>query len=173
MSEVEFLVGREVVEVRAEPSGGARVIFELGDKPEPALYADVGPAATLTVLSGEDRPLDASVGKVVAETSTTDGTLLLRSPTEGGSGATLLRTMRRGRWSGGTPQYLVVCDSDGDLSVFDSSYVPTRAEAEETIGLINRMTGWSVRVREVTEDGAILVEEGDETADARTESDDS
>ena len=173
MSEVEFLVGREVVEVRAEPSGGARVIFELGDKPEPALYADVGPAATLTVLSGEDRPLDASVGKVVAETSTTDGTLLLRFADGGRLRCDPAPDYEAWQVVGGTPQYLVVCDSDGDLSVFDSSYVPTRAEAEETIGLINRMTGWSVRVREVTEDGAILVEEGDETADARTESDDS
>ena len=39
MSDVDFLVGKTVVAVQ---ESGTRIIFELGEKPEPALYADVG-----------------------------------------------------------------------------------------------------------------------------------
>ncbi len=43
MSEIDFLVGRTVVEVRYDE----RVVFDAGAEPEPRLYADVGDAVCL------------------------------------------------------------------------------------------------------------------------------
>jgi len=40
MNELEFLVGRVIEEVRY--GHGLRIVFKLGDRVEPALYADVG-----------------------------------------------------------------------------------------------------------------------------------
>jgi hypothetical protein len=63
---------------------------------------------------------------------------------------------------GGTPQNFVVCSPGGELAVWDSTYVPSAAEAQDTIDSLNEITGWGVRVREVTETGEILVEPGSE-----------
>ena len=161
VSEVEFLVGRDVVEVRLEPAGGARIVFEVGDKPAPALYADVGPS-TYEDESGSPHPLSEMVGAIVSNTSTEDGTLLLAF-----ADGRRLRCEPHPRYEawevvGGTPQYPVVCSPGGELAVWDSTHVPSAAEAQEITDSLNEITGWGSRVREVTETGEILVEPGSE-----------
>ena len=160
MSQVAFLTGLEVIEVEIDPEGGARIIFERSDKPEPALYADIGPSAYKD-RDAHTRPLSELVGGVVSETSTERGTLHL-SFADGRE----LRCAPHADYEawqvvGGEPQNLVVCLSgDGELAVWDSSYVPSAEEAQELIDRLNGLTGWDVRVREVSETGAILVELG-------------
>ena len=114
MSEVGFLVGRTVVAVH----DGSRIIFELGDKLAPALYADVG-INTYRDKNGLDRVIASMVGNVVSDASATDGTLLL-SFTDG----SLLRCEPDAHYEawevvGGSPQYLVVCQPGGELAVGD------------------------------------------------------
>jgi hypothetical protein len=45
LSEVAFLVGKQVREIRY--GHGIRIVFDPGDRVEPALYADVGRSAVL------------------------------------------------------------------------------------------------------------------------------
>ena len=171
MSEVGFLVGRAVVAVQSNPGGGARIIFDLGDKPEPALYADVG-TCTYEDGNGVARVLVSMVRSVVSGTSTEGGTLLLSF-----AGGSLLRCEPDPRYEawqvvGGSPQYLVVCKPGGELAVWDSSHVPTKSEAEETVELLRALTGWNVQAGEITDDGGIIVELGSEPEDASVETDD-
>ena len=153
MSDIGFLVGKTVVAVH----NGSRIVFELGDKPAPALYADVG-AYTYRDKNGLDRIIASALGNAVAEASTLDGTLLL-SFTDG----SLLRCEPDPHYEawevvGGSPQYLVVCQPGGELAVWDSSHVPTAAEAERTVERLKELFGWDVEIREITDDGGIIVE---------------
>ena len=156
MSEVGFLVGRAVVAVRRNPDGRARIIFDLRDGPEPALYADIA-ACTFEDRSGATLLPASMVSSVVSDTSTDDGTLML-SYADG----SLLRCEPDARYEawqviGGSPQYLVVCQPGGELAVWDSSHVPTETEAQETAELLTRTLGWDVRVREVAETGGMML----------------
>ena len=74
---------------------------------------------------------------------------------------------------GGSPQYLVVCQPGGELTVWDSSHVPTETEAQETAELLKRTLGWDVQVHEVTETGGIIVEPRPEPRDTSVEANDS
>jgi Family of unknown function (DUF6188) len=172
MSEVGFLIGRPVVAVQGNPDETARIIFDLGDKPEPALYATVG-ACSYEDGSGVTRLLASMVDSVVSDTSTEGGTLVLSL-----SDGSLLRCEPDERYEawqvvGGSPQYLVVCEPGGELAVWDSSYVPTETEAQETVERVRELLGWDVQVREITEDGRIVVEPRSEPQDASVEADDS
>jgi hypothetical protein len=154
MSDVDFLVGKTVVAVQ---ESGTRIIFELGEKPEPALYADVGPH-TYRDDHGVDRVIASLVGSVVADTSTLNGALLL-SFTDG----SLLRCQPDPNYEawqvvGGQPQYLVVCQPGGELAVWDSSHIPTATEAEETVERVNALFGWDAQIDEITEDGGITLQ---------------
>jgi hypothetical protein len=164
MSDVGFLVGKAVVAVH----DGARIVFELGEKPEPALYADIG-IHTYRDSHGIDRVIASIVGIVVADTSTTDGALLL-SFTDG----SLLRCEPDSNYEawqvvGGWPQYLVVCQPGGELAVWDSSHIPTAAEAQETVEQINAVFGWDVQIGEITEEGGITLEPRPRPRDASVE----
>ena len=112
MSEIDFLVGRTVVEVRNDE----RVVFEAGTKPEPRLYADVGYAVC---LDSSDQPLSIGelVGRTVAEVSTSDGVLRISFA----DGATLQTepdpNVEAWQVVGGTPQALVVCLPGGEVAV--------------------------------------------------------
>ncbi len=171
MSEVGFLVGREVLEVRTEPDGSSRIVFELGDEPAPALYADVA-GSVYEDRDGTSRLLADMVGSAASDTSTDEATLVL-SFTDG----RILRCEPHPAFEawevvGGTPKHLVVCPpGGGELAVWDSSYVPSKGEAEETIDRLNEMTGWNVRVREVSETGGILVEPEPIEGSSRSEPD--
>lgn len=164
MNDVGFLVGKTVVAVH----DGARIIFELGEKPEPALYADVG-THTYRDSHGIDRVIASIVGNVVADASTPEGALLL-SFTDG----SLLRCEPDPNYEawqvvGGRPQYLVVCLPGGELAVWDSSHIPTAAEAQETVERINALFGWDVQVGEITEDGGITFKQRPRPRDASVE----
>jgi hypothetical protein len=172
MSEVGFLVGNAVVEVQRNPDGSTRIIFDLGDKPAPALYADVGSCA-YEDRGRVTRVLTGTASCVVSDTSTEHGTLVL-SFTDG----SLLRCgpdPRYEAWTvvGGSPQHLVVCEPGGEVAVWDSSHVPTDAEAHETVARLRGLLGWDVQVREITETGGIIVEPRSEPGDASVEADDS
>jgi Family of unknown function (DUF6188) len=112
VSEIDFLVGRTVVEVRYDE----RVVFEAGSKPEPRLYADVGYAIC---LDERDRPVPVEdlVGRTVSDVDTDGGVLQIRF-TDG----TTLRTdhapdVEAWQVVGGSPQALVVCLPGGELAV--------------------------------------------------------
>lgn len=114
MSEIDFLIGQTVVEVRDDD----RIVFEAGNEPEPSLYADVGRVVCLDP-DGKPLALPELVGRAISQASTTDGTLLVTFT----DGATL-RTPpdpNHEAWQvvGGTPHSLVVCLPGGELAVWD------------------------------------------------------
>jgi hypothetical protein len=155
MSDVGFLVGRAVLEIRDD----SRVIFELEDRPEPALYADVG-AYTYQDGGGKSQPLSAIVGNVVVDTSTQGGTLVVSFADGGKLSCEPDPDYEAWQVVGGAPQYLVVCMPGGELAIWDSSHVPSAAEATQIAERLNQITGWSTQVREITESGGIIVEPG-------------
>lgn len=171
MSEIEFLVGKTVVEVQRNPGGGARIIFDLGDGPAPALYADVG-SCLYEDEEGVTRVLTGMVSTVISDTSTDNGTLVL-SFTDG----SLLRCAPDPRYEawevvGGSPQHLVVCQPGGEVAVWDSSHVPSDIEAQETVERVRELLGWDVQVREISETGGIIVEPRSKPEDASVDADD-
>src|SRR5439155_8765495 len=121
---------------------------------------------------GAIRPLSEMVGGVVSESSTEGGTLRL-SFTDGRK----LRCPPHPEYEawqvvGGTPQQLVVCmPGSGELAVWDTSDVPSAEEAQKLIDRLNEMTGWYVRIREITETGGIIVERGSQEQDDSAEAD--
>jgi hypothetical protein len=174
MSEVGFLVGRVVVAVQSNPDESARIIFDLGDKPEPALYATVG-ACTYQDSQGVTRLLASMVNSAVSDTSTEGGTLVLSF-----ADGSLLRCEPDERYEawqvvGGSPQHLVVCEPGGELAVWDSTYVPSETEAQEMVERLQGMgvLGSDAQVREITETGGIIVEPRSKPRDTSVEADDS
>jgi hypothetical protein len=114
VGELAFLVGETVVEVR----DGDRIVFEAGPKPEPRLYADVGPSVCADT-EGAPLCMEALVGRTVASVSTTDSVLVLTFA----DGATLRcdPSAEYEAWQvvGGSPENLVVCMPGGELAVWD------------------------------------------------------
>lgn len=157
MSEVEFLVGREVIEVRSKPDGSTLIIFERGDGAEPRLYASLGSGAHYDVTGGTAAG-ESFVGKVVSSTSTEGGTLALRFAS--GESMRCEPDADYEAWQvvGGWPQSLVVCTPGGELAIVDSTHVPSTEEAQRTIDQLSELTGWNVRLREVTDTGGIIVD---------------
>jgi Family of unknown function (DUF6188) len=152
VSEVEFLVGRPVSEVRDT----SRIVFVDGGGDVPSLYADVGECVCSNV-NGEPLAVPHLAGRTVSATSTEAGTLGISFA----DGATLRCDPDENyeAWEvvGGDPQYLVVCMPGGELAVWDSSHIPSAAEAQE---VAVRVAGPGARVREVTARGSIIVEPG-------------
>ena len=114
MSEIDFLIGQTVVEVRDED----RIVFEAGKEAEPSLYADVGRVVCLD-RDGKRLALIELVGRAISQVSTAAGTLLVTFA----DGATM-RTHPdpdHEAWQivGGTPHSLVVCLPGGELAVWD------------------------------------------------------
>jgi len=115
MSEVAFLVGQTVTEIRDDN----RVVFVSGDKPEPSLYVDVGECA-VTSADGQSQPLESLVGLAVTATSTSGDVLVLEF-----NDGSILRNEPHPEYEawqvvGGDPQYLVVCLPGGELAVWDA-----------------------------------------------------
>ena len=150
MSEIEFLVGEVVAEVRDD----CWVIFKVGDDSQPRVYASVANAVCADA-DGASLPLADLVGRSVAAATTDCGALTL----EFVDGASLLSQPdpRFEAWEvvGGNPQYLVVCQPGGELAVWDERYNPSREEAEQTV---KRLFGPDWRLHEVTESGRITAE---------------
>ena len=112
MSEIDFLVGRTIIEVRDDE----RVVFEAGVEPEPRLYADIGDAVCLD-SHGEPLVVDDLAGRTVAQVSSVGGALQIAF-TDG----TTLRSepdpnVEAWQVVGGTPHALVVCLPGGELAV--------------------------------------------------------
>jgi Family of unknown function (DUF6188) len=144
MSEIDFLVGQTVVELRY-PANGLRVVFDAGERVEPALYADIEEAFAFTDGSGEihqirlDEPSTlASVlsiaGQTVVAVSTDDAVLDL-SFADGSS----LRCDPHPEYEawqvvGGSPQRLVVCVEPGELAVWDDSSEANAIGLDELLG---------------------------------------
>lgn len=55
VSDLDFLIGQTVNELRYSAPGSLRMVFDPGDKPKPALYADLGPLDFID-WKGEPRP---------------------------------------------------------------------------------------------------------------------
>jgi hypothetical protein len=133
MNVVEFLIGRVVEEVRY--GSGLRIVFDLGDRVEPALYADLG-RFVFTDPDGvehqvdEDDPVSVGpalsmVGQTVASAAT-DDRAALELRVSNGSGLRCEPDERFEAWQvvGGSPASLIVCVGPGDLGVWDRGTRP-------------------------------------------------
>jgi hypothetical protein len=130
MSEVDFLIGRTVKELRY-PVNGLRIVFDAGDRVEPALYADVAQYLSYIDASGTLTSVDikepSSLGAVLGiagetvEAVSTDDAVLSLVFADGSS----LRCEPHPDYEawqvvGGTPQCLVVCAGPEDgLAVWE------------------------------------------------------
>jgi hypothetical protein len=131
MSEIDFLVGRTVREIRYSTPGNLRIVFDAGDMVEPALYADVGhctyvdAAGAAHDITPEDPstvgPVLASVGQPLATVSTSGGTLELRFSIGGYLRCEWAEEYEAWQVVGGSPQHLVVCLRGGELAVWDNT----------------------------------------------------
>jgi hypothetical protein len=112
VSEIDFLVGQTVVEVRYDE----RVVFDSGIEPEPRLYADVGSAVCLDG-HGAHVSVEDLAGRTIGEVSTNGGVLQIGFT----DGATLRSEpdpdVEAWQVVGGRPQSLVVCLPGGELAV--------------------------------------------------------
>jgi Family of unknown function (DUF6188) len=117
MNEVAFLAGRVIVEVRY--GHGLRIVLDLGDRVEPALYVDVSCFVFTNAEGLQDRvdaddpvtvgPSLSMVGQTVVSALTDDHAALELGLSDGSS----LRCEPDERFEawqvvGGSPQYLVV-----------------------------------------------------------------
>lgn len=127
MSEIDFLIGRTVEDVRL--TNGLRIVFDMGDRPEPALYADVQERLTFVDAAGRSHSIDPSErdrlgpalaihGKQVERVSTEDARLFISF--SDGSAIDVSPHPSYEAWQvvGGSPQTLVVCLGPGDLAVW-------------------------------------------------------
>jgi hypothetical protein len=131
VSEIEFLVGRTVKEIRYSTPGDLRIVFDAGDVVEPALYADVGnctfvdAAGNAHQIAPEDAstvgPVLASVGQAVDSVSTSGGTLELRFSIGGYLRCESHEEYEAWEVVGGSPEHLVVCMPGGELAVWDDT----------------------------------------------------
>jgi len=128
MNELRFLDGRAIEEVRY--GQGLRIVFELGDRVEPALYADVS-RFTFTDAGGEKHHVDTddpvSVGVALSMvgqrivSAGSDDVAALDVQLSDGSSLRCEPDEQFEAWQvvGGSPEYLVVCVGPGELAVWD------------------------------------------------------
>ena len=128
VTEVDFLVGQVVKAIHYY--GALRIVFDEGDRPEPALYADLETPFTYVDAAANRYPIvpwePASVGaaltihgRTVHRVSTDSGALELAF-TDGSS----IRCEPHDEYEawhvvGGFPQHLVVCTPGGELAIWD------------------------------------------------------
>jgi hypothetical protein len=125
---IDFLVGRTVQEVQYGPS--FRIVFDLGDRVEPALYADL---ADFRYTTSEGQVVEARldqpetlghalkvVGAEVIRAETTDNGALHLSFSDGSEiDCDAHPQLEAWQVVGGSPQYLVVSIGGGELAVWD------------------------------------------------------
>ena len=130
MSEVDFLVGKVVDEIRYSAPGNLSMVFEVGDGVVPALYATLGCSCVFVDSAGNTHniepdtpatvgPILISVNQRVDRVGTDDGTLDLAF--SDGSRLRCAPDDRYEAWQvvGGFPEHLVVCTPGGELAVWD------------------------------------------------------
>jgi hypothetical protein len=129
MSEVDFLIGQTINEIRYYAEGTFRLVFDAGDRVEPRLYADLGPfsyvdptGATHGILPDSPAtvaPALMALGRRIDAVKLEDGVLTLML-----SDASQVRCEPHDLYEawqvvGGFPQHLVVCVPGGELAVVD------------------------------------------------------
>jgi hypothetical protein len=135
VSEVDFLLGRQVEDIRL--SNGLRIVFDMGDRVEPALYADIQQRFTFTDSDGVTHAIDpwervqlgpalTMHGQRVQAVSTDDAVLRITFANDSALEVRPHRQYEAWQVVGGFPQALVVCVGPGELSVFDSRTEPHR-----------------------------------------------
>ncbi len=129
VGEVDFLVGQTVNELRYW-GADLRLVFDAGDRAEPALYADAGQCTYVNSDGDEsivapERPLTVApvletVGRQISEASTEVGVLALTF--DDGSRLRCEPDDHFEAWQvvGGSPQHLVICSPGGELAVWDN-----------------------------------------------------
>ncbi|MFN8222030.1 MAG: DUF6188 family protein [Gaiellales bacterium] len=119
MSELAFLAGRTVAEIRIGSDGDTRIVFEPGSNEEPSLYADLG-WCVYEGDGGSPRPLRTMTGSVVRSASVAAGVLAI-SFTDGAI-ATCRPDAAVEAWQvvGGRLGHLIVCMPGGEVAVFAS-----------------------------------------------------
>ena len=130
MSDLDFLIGQTVYELRYSAPGNLRLVFDLGDRVEPALYADLGSLEFVDREGNQHRidpedpatvgPVLRTVGRQIEAVDCRRGTLTLAF-----SDASRLRCDPHNDYeawqvAGGSPQHLVVCMPGGELAVWES-----------------------------------------------------
>jgi hypothetical protein len=130
MGVIDFLVGRSVQEARYGSS--FRIVFERGDRVEPALYADLAEPFTYISPTGErieaalDRPTSLGhaltiVGTEVTRAEATDqGALHLAFSDGSAIDCDAHRQFEAWQVVGGSPESLVVSLGGGELAVWDA-----------------------------------------------------
>jgi hypothetical protein len=126
MSEIAFLVGRMVEDLRL--SNGLRIVFDMGERVEPALYADVQESFTFTDEAGSAHTIDpwdrvqlgpalAMQGQQVERVGTDEA--VLEIVFSNGSSIEVPPHPSCEAWQvvGGSPQALVVCVGPGELAI--------------------------------------------------------
>jgi hypothetical protein len=131
MSEIDFLVGSTIQEIRYSTPGNLRIVFDAGDLVEPALYADVGNCTYVDAagIAHQIRPEDpstvgpvlTSVGQPLDDVSTSGGTLEFRFSIGGYLRCESHEEYEAWQVVGGSPQHLVVCLPGGELAVWDDT----------------------------------------------------
>lgn len=129
VGDLDFLVGQTVDELRYSTPGNLRLVLDIGDGVEPALYADLGHSL---LFDFEER-----VHEIDPEDPTTVGPVLWvvgkeiqGVNAEGGALSLVFSDGSRVRcepqedyeaWQvvGGSPQHLVVCMPGGELAVWE------------------------------------------------------
>jgi hypothetical protein len=130
VSDLDFLIGQTVNELRYSVPGNLRMVFDIGERVEPALYAELGPFEFLDP-KGDQHDVDPEDHESLGPILSTVGRLIEAVDTEGGvlsltfSDASRLRCDPHDRYEawqvvGGSPQHLVVCMAGGELAVWEA-----------------------------------------------------
>lgn len=131
MADLDFLVGETVDELRYSVPGSLRIVFDVGNRVEPALYADLG-AFEFIDGAGEQHQVDPEDPITVGPVLTAVGKQIQAIDTEGGALSLLFSDESRVRcephndyeaWQvvGGSTQHLVVCMPGGELAVWETA----------------------------------------------------
>jgi hypothetical protein len=122
------LVHRSVTEIRYLGSSDIRIVFEPGEKSEPALYADVGAhiftssRAEAHSVDGEQPqsvgPVLAVVGARVESAGVEDGALRLVPSDSSQIRCEPSDACEAWQVVGGAPEHLVVCQPGGEVAIW-------------------------------------------------------
>jgi hypothetical protein len=131
MGDLEFLVGQTFDELRYSAPGNLRIVFDAGDRVEPALYADLG-EFEFSDDAGERDEVDPEDPATVGPVLRAVGKQIQAVDTEGGTLSLLFSDGSRVRcgphddyeaWQvvGGSTHQLVVCMPGGAVAVWENT----------------------------------------------------
>ena len=131
MSDLDFLLGQTVYELRYSAPGNLRMVFDAGDLVCPALYADLG-AFEFVDEGGVRHQVDPEDPATLGPVLRTVGLQIEAVDSQGGTLSLSFSDTSRLRcrphdayeaWevAGGSPQHLVVCMPGGELAVWENA----------------------------------------------------